>query len=103
MTTRMAAIAREARRRRGVRGARWRAGVRDYDERAASPRQVGSAPARQRNLWASGWWMPSTASAMIGPITGANLKAWPEPPVATVRLGRWGWRAIQKWASRVSQ
>jgi glycosyltransferase involved in cell wall biosynthesis len=57
--------------------ARWRD--------ASSPR--AGRPPRQRNR---GTTLPSTASAIMSPSSGANLNACPEPPPATTNVGSSG-------------
>src|SRR5216684_5129403 len=65
-----------------------------------SPRFISG---RQRNLCKSGFALPSTASAVISPKTGANLNPCPQSPVEITKFERFGSAAIQKSPSFVSQ
>src|SRR5262245_52917161 len=72
-------------------------------DRAASVAVPARTSGRHRNLSNSGLSLPSTASAMISPKTGANLNPCPLSPAATTNPSRSGSRAIQKCPSCVSQ
>src|SRR6266513_2010244 len=71
--------------------------------RAASFVSPAFTSGRQRNFSSSGFDLPSTASAMISPKTGANLNPCPQSPAAIINSGRSGSGAIQKFPSCVSQ
>lgn len=59
-------------------------------------------PLRCRNIPRSkGASSPHTQPATISPITGENLKPWPEHGLATITCGAWGSRSIQKCSSGV--
>src|SRR5579863_5562427 len=65
----------------------------DQRPREASSPFAFRRSVRQRNF---GTTTPSTASAIQSPRSGANLNAWPDPPVATTSQSRSGSGAIQK-------
>src|SRR6266566_4589978 len=71
--------------------------------RAASFVSPAFTSGRHRNFSSNGFDLPSTASAMISPSTGANLNPWPQSPAAIINSGRSGSGAIQKFPSWVSQ
>src|SRR5438045_8704998 len=70
--------------------------------RAASFVSPGFTSGRQRNFPSNGFDLPSTASAMISPSTGANLNPWPQSPAAMVNPGRSGSGAIQEAPASVA-
>src|SRR5205814_9211972 len=72
------------------------------DRAASVPLPTGTS-GRQRNFSKNGLDLPSAASAMISPSTGANLNPCPQSPAAMTNPSRSGSRAIQKCPSFVSQ